>query len=136
MDVSVSKSKTHDIINRVRAAIKKLDPSYHLKENGHICAKEWRKIIGEPLDFIWGFGYSEMLRELDGRYSGMDLAKKVGLLRAASKMKIRLNERVTKVDKDVEKYALYDLAMVGASESGTKRQLEVVHFLKDNGFIH
>lgn len=40
-----------EIMNRVRRAIKKYDPSYRLKVRGLICAKEMRYIMYGDYDF-------------------------------------------------------------------------------------
>lgn len=40
------------IMSRVRKAIRDFDPSYRLKANGHICAKEWREIIPPYIELI------------------------------------------------------------------------------------
>jgi hypothetical protein len=112
MDVSVNKAKTHSIINRVRNAIKKFDPSYHLKEQGHICAKEWREIIGTPLDFIWGDGYTNMAKMLCERYSDSEtLAVKFEVLRSASRDPVKL-KTLTELEKDaVVRYCMNDVMM-------------------------
>lgn len=42
------------IMSRVRKAIRDFDPSYRLKANGHICAKEWREIMPPYIKLIAG----------------------------------------------------------------------------------
>lgn len=108
----VNKAKTQSIINRVRNAIKKLDPSYHLKEQGHICAKEWREITGTPLDFIWGSGYTDMAKMLRERYKDdMTLAEKFEVLRSASKDPVKL-KTLAELEKDaVVRYCMNDVIM-------------------------
>ena len=75
-----------DMMNRVRRAIKEFDPSYRLKKRGWICAKEWREILSEPFDWIWGPGYTNMAKQLP--------EDKIPILRASAKDTVKLGSVV------------------------------------------
>ena len=72
-----------EMMNRVRAAIRDLDPSYRFKKRGWICAKEWREICPLPFDYIWGRGYTDMAKRLP--------EDKIPVLRSAAKDTIKLD---------------------------------------------
>ena len=90
-----------EMMHRVRLAIKEHDPSYRLKLNGHICAKEWREILGRDYryflldtkieDVRLAIEQEEALRKLYGDgfvdYSGDDLAVISELMRAGNRRK-------------------------------------------------
>ena len=98
-----------EMMHRVRLAIKEHDPSYRLKLNGHICAKEWREIIfgvrGDYRYFLLdtkvddvrlAVEQEEALRKLYGdgfvNYSVDDLAVISELMRAGNRRKKRLTD--------------------------------------------
>lgn len=74
--------RLYQMINRVRAAIRDFDPSYKLKKRGWICAKEWKEILSEPFDWIWGRGYTSMAKRLP--------EDKIPVLRSAAKDTVKL----------------------------------------------
>lgn len=75
--------RMYQMINRVRAAIRDFDPSYKLKKRGWICAKEWKEILGEPFDWIWGRGYTSMAKRLP--------EDKIQVLRSAAKDTVKID---------------------------------------------
>ena len=95
-----------ETMHRIRVAIRDYDPSYKLKVNGHICAKEWREIIGggyryylldtKIIDVRDAVKREELLRkrfeEDVVRYSMDDVAVISEVLRAATKRKQCLSD--------------------------------------------
>lgn len=110
--------RVHEIMSRIRAAIRDFDPSYQLKKAGHICAKEWREIIGTPLDFIWGSGYTSMFQALISSVTdGETLAKKVKILQDGAKDTVKLSDVLVTDLRDmwpetIVKYAMRDVKSV------------------------
>ena len=117
--------RAHELLSRIRKVIKTHDPSYRLKVKGHICAKEWREIIGECLDFVWGYGYTAMVKTLFA--SGLEyceFVKRVKKLQNGAKNTVRIQgfaamdwtEMWPKIIRDggmdVIKYAMRDVKSV------------------------
>ncbi|MBO7448944.1 MAG: hypothetical protein J6U54_01130 [Clostridiales bacterium] len=85
-------SKVSEMMSRIRTAIREHDPSYRLKLNGHICAKEWREIMGQTFDFIWGDGYTAMYGRLVATENG---AEKIQILQDGAKDTVKLSDVLT-----------------------------------------
>jgi hypothetical protein len=116
------------IMSRVRKAIRDFDPSYRLKANGHICAKEWREIMPPPLDFIWGKGYTWALDRINEEI-------KINALRASAKDTVKIDADSRHIDDDALKYCLNDIAINVDVEGGKRRAKEIMDALK-GGYGH
>ena len=121
------------IMSRVRKAIRDFDPSYRLKANGHICAKEWREILPPPLDFLWGKGYTWALHRINEEI-------KINILRASTKDTVKLDGSVENINKlnringhhidwDILPYVMNDPAI--DVEGGKRRAKEAMDAFKE-----
>lgn len=101
--------RVHEIMRRIRMAIRGFDPSYRLKVNGHICAKEWREIM---------FGAR-------GDYRFFLLDTKADDVRDAVKCEELLRKRF---DEKAARYQMDDLAVISElMRAGNRRKKQ---FLK------